>query len=235
MKRFWEIDLLRALAIIGMIVFHFFFILDFYDVFNQDLSEGLWHILARIVQFIFIGLVGVSLALSRQKGGNFYKKQIKRGLTVLGAGLLVSAGTWFVVEEFVRFGILHFIGAGILIGQFFAGFRFGNLILAGVSFFAGQYVEGISTEFPPLYIFGFDYGSINTIDYFPIFPWISMVFLGIFLGNIFYKNGERKFAIKDLRMPKFVSFLSKHSLIIYLLHVPIIVALIFLLQSILTV
>lgn len=233
MKRFWEIDLLRGLAVLGMIIFHIFFMLDFYGIFQQELYEGLWNILARFVQFIFTTLVGVSLVLSRGKRekSDFIKRQTKRGFFVVFCALIVSLGTYlFIGESYVRFGILHFIGLGILLGQFFVDFRYFNLILAVLSFWLGYILPGIQTDFAPFYILGLDYGNFSTIDYFPLFPWSGFIFLGISFGHFWLKRERRL----EFKVPSFILFLGQNSLLIYLIHVPIILGIILAVQSILT-
>jgi len=70
-----------------------------------------------------------------------------------------------------------------------------------------------------------------TVDYFPIFPWFGLCLVGIATGHWLYKENKRRFSIPDLSKYKPVSafsWLGKHSLVIYLVHQPIIAGVLFL-------
>ena len=63
-KRFWEIDLLRGIGVIMMIVFHFLYDLNHFDIYKLSLYSGYFLIYVYVGASIFIGLVGISLSLS---------------------------------------------------------------------------------------------------------------------------------------------------------------------------
>lgn len=225
MKRFWKIDAMRGLAVAGMIIFHFFFILDFFDVINQQMRSGWWLIFARLIQFIFLGLVGVTLALSQKTNTD----QLLRGLKILGLGLIVTFVTYiFIPEQFVVFGILHFIGTSIIILAPLLKKPNLALVLAIAVLLVSPSLSSQQTAFLPLYILGLQTPlSVNPVDYFPIFPWISVILIGLFIGH-FLK--EKKF-YQQVTVPKYfqtLTFLGKRSLLIYLIHVPIIIGILIL-------
>ena len=73
--------------------------------------------------------------------------------------------------------------------------------------------------------------NIAGLDYFPLFPWMGMVGMGVFLGQVFYPKGVRCIgrALEQQRVsertrviPRFrvVCFLGRHSLAVYMIHVP---------------
>lgn len=235
-KRFIEIDFLRGMAVLGMVIFHLFFVLDYFGVVANEMYEGFWLVLARSVQFVFLGLVGVSLALSlsRQKAGElfrgFYSRQLKRSLLVLAMAMLVTLFTYAAVPDaYVNFGILHLIAVSIFLLMFLAGGKWLNLFLGIAALLIAFSIKDIEVTTPLLYPFGFDFAGINTLDYFPIFPWISVPLFGMFLGNVFYGSFQRrlwarKFACFEVgffgKSP--VLFLGKHALLIYMLHIPVI-------------
>jgi uncharacterized membrane protein len=64
-----------------------------------------------------------------------------------------------------------------------------------------------------------------SVDYEPIFPWFGMVLIGMGLGEFLYPEGVRSFTLPQI--PEIVvrplAFLGRHSLIIYLVHQPVII------------
>ncbi len=63
-KRFWEVDSLRGLAIVMMVVFHFIFDLNYFGIYSFNIYSGFLWWFARITASMFIFVVGVSLSLS---------------------------------------------------------------------------------------------------------------------------------------------------------------------------
>jgi uncharacterized membrane protein len=62
-------------------------------------------------------------------------------------------------------------------------------------------------------------------------PWFGVVLMGIFFGNLLYSDSARRFQLADISFfsgIKVISFLGKHSLLIYLLHQPLIIAVLYL-------
>lgn len=186
--------------------------------------EGGWLVLARFVQFSFLGLTGVSLAISYNRHGqSFYKKQLLRGLHVFGMGMLITLVTYvFVREDYVKFGILHLIGLSIVFLHPFASKKYFNLILSLVIFVIAVLIDKTQVNSMIGFILGFKTTDISSLDYFPIFPWIGIVSLGAFLGNIIYKNNNSLLKLNSGTF-KPIIFLGRHSLIIYMTHIPIIV------------
>jgi len=220
--RLWEIDSIRGLAIIGMIIFHVFFILNFFDVVKNDMHKGGWFLLAIFVQLMFLVLVGVSLTLSKSS----YEKQFLRGLKVLFMGILVSIITYFFDPVlFVKFGILHLIGLSVIVFSPISGQKYSSLFCGIASLLIWKFISNIAGTSTILYILGFKNPNMYSLDYFPIFPWISVVLFGIFIGNLFrgkITNDKLKTHLAPKMMMPFV-FIGQNSLLIYMIHIPIII------------
>ena len=243
-ERFWEIDFLRGLAIILMISYHFIFDLSFFGIYPVNLSSGLVWYFPRIIAGIFIFLVGLSLILSYSRAEisgtysgdrEFFFKYLKRGIWIFFLGILITLVTWiFIKEEFIIFGILHFIGLAIILQYPFLRFKrykYLSLISGLVFISTGLYLNTFTFNFLWLIWMGFIPPNLVTVDYFPLLPWLGVVSLGIFAGSILYRNYQRRFKLRDLSRYKPVKafiFFGRHSLIIYFIHQPILIAFLYL-------
>jgi uncharacterized membrane protein len=239
-ERFWEVDFLRGLAIILMITYHFIFDLIFFGIYTFNLSSGILWYFPRIIAGIFIFLVGISLYLSYSraeisgsytKDRDYFSKYLKRGLWIFSLGLIITLVTWiFIRPEFIIFGILHFIGLAIILSypllKYNEKYKYLNLGMGLIFIITGFYLNSFSFNFSWLLWLGFIPQNLNTVDYFPLLPWLGMVSIGIFTGSILYRNYKRKYQIPDLNSNltvKIFTFMGRHSLIIYFIHQPILI------------
>jgi len=233
-QRFWEIDALRGIAIVMMIIFHFFLDLSLSGRYSIDIHSVFWRDFAITVATTFIFIVGASLTISysRLKQKSFIA-YLKRGLKIFSWGLLITILTWlFLRERFIIFGILHFIGIAIILAYPFVKFinPVLNIIFGVVIIFLGTIVSILRFNFPYLLWLGFIPSNFHSLDYFPILPWFGIILIGISFGKIFYLDGKRIINIPDLskfKAVKVFSFLGRHSLFIYLIHQPIMIALLY--------
>jgi uncharacterized membrane protein len=63
-------------------------------------------------------------------------------------------------------------------------------------------------------------------DYRPLLPWFGIVLIGLFFGNVVYGDGRRPAVLGDKApvLARPLLPLGKNSLLIYLVHQPIIIA-----------
>lgn len=216
-KRLIEIDALRGIAIVCMVFFHGAFDWMVLGQWSFEPYEWPLIVLVRAVQFLFLGLVGVSVALSRRS----VREQVKRGAVIFACGLLVSLATWVAFpEEYVRFGVLHFIGMVVPLVALLKGKRVWALAVAILCFVAGQAMNGMSVETPWLLWLGFRPEHFSTLDYFPLMQWLAVPLVGLVIGETVYKKGEPT-ALEWLGSVLGLAALGRHSLAIYLLHQPV--------------
>jgi uncharacterized membrane protein len=238
-KRFWEIDFFRGIAIIMMVIYHSVYDLSSFGHYNINATSGFWLYFARVTANTFIFLVGVSLYISYTKTEKIiknkrtlYAKYFQRGLKIFCYGLIITVVTWFFLGRgCVIFGILHLIGISIILAFPFLKLRFWNFPMGVFCIILGAYLKGLTFNFPWLLWLGFKPINFYSVDYFPLLPWFGVVLLGIFFGNLFYIDESRKFFVVDfshISIVKLLSFLGKHSLLIYLIHQPLIIALLYL-------
>lgn len=240
MERLWEIDFLRGLSIILMVIFNWSYVLKFLDIYILTRSSLYWNLFPKAIASSFILIAGVSLTLRHEallernlSLRKIYRSYIKRSAFIFGLGLGITAVTYISYPEyFIFFGILHLIGFSTLIAipmikRPYLGLITGSAILAVSS------TLSYSSESLLLASLGLSPVNIQTFDYFPVFPWAGLIFLGIFLGNILYPEGERKIDfVEQLDFKLFRSigkYLGQNSLLIYLIHQPLIIVLLLIL------
>ena len=110
--RIFFLDEMRALALIGMIIYHAAY--DLYALFGLDFnfySPG-WDTLQMAVCCTFIVIAGISSRLT--------KNALKHGFVVFDCGMLMTVGTYFFMpDQAIWFGVLHFLGASMMIYYLF--------------------------------------------------------------------------------------------------------------------
>ncbi len=238
--RFWEVDFLRGIAVVGMITFHLIYDLCFFHVSSIELSTLPWLLLGRGTASVFIFLVGVSLSLSyarsRLKGKppNKTRKYLNRGTRILSYGFFISIVTWvFLGDDMVVFGILHLIGLSIILSIPLLDKSPRHLFTAGALLFV---LFPLLKPFIPvggfwLIILGFPPQGFSSVDYAPLLPWYGLVLLGLGAGKTFYGGYVRRKKIPDYTSILPVSLIchtGRHSLFIYFIHQPILLTLMYL-------
>ena len=227
-------DFLRGIAIIMMIVFHIIDDINFFMWNTFNTSSGFWYYLARLTVMIFLLLVGISLTLSFSRNKNApWMKYLKRGLKIFSWGLLITLMTWiFFRRGFVMFGVLHMIGVSIILAYPFLKLKYWNLGIGAVFVIAGILLKNLVFGFSWLVWLGLKPTTFYTVDYIPILPWFGVVLIGIFLGNWLYSGYKRQFSLPDLSknpIVKVFCWLGQKSLIIYLIHQPLLIGVLYLL------
>lgn len=238
-ERFWEVDLIRGIALLMMITYHLIYDLYYFGNYGIDANSGVWLILGRSTAILFITIVGVSLSLSYARvkddlsTNEILIKYVKRGGFIFSLGLLITIATYLFLkgEGYVRFGILHLIGVAVILSVPLLRYKYVNLVGAGVVIVTGFYLADLSFSFNWLLWLGFRPEGFHTVDYFPILPWFGLVLLGIFIGKLLYPEYSRMIKIPDLSRKKpirFVSFIGQNTLIFYLVHQPILISVLYL-------
>ena len=231
--RFWEVDAARGVAIIMMIVYHSTYDLDTLGGYDIQSTTGQWALFADVTAGLFLFLVGVSLAISRARttltGWNLFRKYLARGLRILVYAVVLTFVFLALGMGVVAFGILHLIGISIILAYPFLRLRFTNLVLGALIFVAGQYIlaQGLDSQSIWLLPFGIVPEGVIMPDYRPLLPWFGVVLIGLFFGNLVYGDGGRPAVTEDeAPLPaRPLLPLGRNSLFIYLIHQPIIIAL----------
>ena len=235
--RYWEIDFLRGSAVVMMVAFHFVFDLNFLGIYEIQVYSGWLEWFAYSIGTIFLLLVGVSLTISYRRAKqkldarSLRWKYVKRGLWIFSLGLVVTVVTMvYPGRGYVLFGVLHCIGLSIIAAYVLLPYRWSNLVLGILIVIMGTVVAQFTYPFPWLAWLGFAPVGFYSIDYFPILPWFGVVLIGVFVGNTVYRNLAKVRRNSDrerVRRLEPMLFLGRHSLIIYLLHQPVLFAILY--------
>ena len=224
------IDLARTAALIGMVAFHVSYDLLMFDLIPRAYAaSNFFYFHARIVAGSFLVLAGLGLWLAHGQAIRwpaFWRRFVK----VAGAAVLVSVATWVAMPDFyIYFGILHAIALFSLLGL--AAVRLPAPIPVAVAavFIAGSfYLSGPQFDAPLLRFIGLSTQPAQTMDFEPVFPWFGAVLLGIALGQIGGRLGlwARLSGVPAGKWVDRLGWAGRHSLVIYLIHQPILIGLI---------
>ena len=229
-RRYQILDTIRGCALISMLLYHAAW--DMVYLFGADwpwyhgFAAYVWQ---QSICWTFILLSGYCWSLGR--------RQLRRGLTVFLCGALITAVTWFFMPgNLVYCGVLTLLGASSMLlvplapalervpaqagaaGSFllflvtrdvnagflgFEGMRFAALP-------AGLYRDHL-TALP-----GFPPADFFSTDYFSLFPWFFLFLTGWFLFRL------RPEEVREIRRVPLVTAMGRHSLLIYMLHQPVV-------------
>lgn len=209
--RIWFIDAWRGVAVAAMVLFHFCYDLQEFYGFSLDYRQGFLFWLGRAAAVSFICIAGLSTCLSR--------RSLRHGLQLLAWGGAISIGTAVLLpDQFIRFGILHFLGCALLTAPLLhrlpPTMQFAFFI---ISLWIGLYPDW-DRYAGPTFLAGLLPIPIASADYYPFFPWYALFIAGHLGGAILLHHLQPTPPPAKWRL---LSWIGRHSLEIYLLHQPV--------------
>ena len=221
-QRIWELDALRGLCILCVIVVHFLFDLQYFI--GLDLTLPAWfQFIQQYGGILFVVLSGCCATLG--------SRSFRRGLIVFGAGMLISLVTagmyWLGLSDrtvIVWFGVLHLLGLCMMVYPLFRKLPTAPLTaLALCIILIGYAITGLRVSAPFLFPFGLVTDHFFSSDYFPIFPQLGWFLLGVVLGRTVYAKQQTLLpgSAQNFFLLRFFCWCGRQSLFIYLLHQPI--------------
>lgn len=237
-RHLW-IDRLRGITLISMIGYHLCWDLhNLYDASLPFMGTAFSHVWQQSICWSFILLSGYCLSLG--------KKTYRHGFTLLVCALVIRLVTGVVEpDETVRYGVLFLLGlssllAGLLRKPLEKVPSVLGLILSFALFFLTFDVRLGYLGYESLHLLrlpralyqssafawlGFPNRAFHSGDYFPVFPWVFLFLAGFYLSRLCPPNPLKKTRASG----GLLSFLGRHSLIIYMIHQPILYGLCYLL------
>jgi len=243
-SRAFELDALRGLAIIMMILHHLIYDLRYViglDVFAwQDSNFFIDWIRAPFV-FIFLFVSGICCSFSKN---NFLRSLKMAIVAVLFSGVFFAVSVITDSEMYVYFNVLHLLALGTLgyalLSYLEKKHSLKNinaiLIFAGVIFLWIAYpLSRLDPSYNPFLLPLFEgfAAGVGMADYMPLAPWFGMFIFGALFGRLYYQNKQTRFPnchanIRTAIIP--FEFVGRNSLMFYLFHQPVLLALLYLLQ-----
>ena len=230
--RFAIVDIARGVAIIAMMAYHLCWDLSYFRFIPADVGyDPQWVLIARSILSAFLFLVGIGLVLGHGNGIR-WRSFWRRWLFVVAGALAISAATYFAFpQSFVYFGVLHAIALFSLLG----------LAFLRTPLWLAIAVAAIVVALPLVYSdplfnqkawswLGFWQIPPPTNDLVPVFPSFGTVLLGIIAARLILPSrfAPRLAAIAPSgRLPRLLAFLGRWSLVIYLVHQPILLGLVY--------
>ena len=225
-------DTLRGLTLLSMIAYHgcwdMVYILGADWSWYQSSGAYLWQ---QSICWTFILLSGFSFSLGR--------RHWRRGRLVFGCGAVVTAVTLVVMPgQEIWFGVLTLLGSCMLLGALLerplgrvpAG---AGLVLSAALFVLTRSVnrgylgfEGLRLAALPGELYrnmataylGFPFPGFRSTDYFSLVPWLFLFLTGYFLFRL---TGKHLAAAPDLGRCAPLEALGRRSLLVYMLHQPV--------------
>lgn len=246
MSRVTELDALRGVAVLLMILDHIAF--DFWGLLPMAFrdfpaSGGLssqivnvakmywtWDVrtvVRYVVLFVFLGLTGVCCSFS--------KSNLKRGGKLMIAAMVLTAGTFAVgrmvgdPDILITFGVLHCIALALLIigalekvtSNKWVYLSIG-VVLTGVGIWlrvrGAPFASYASAPFPEL----LGKGILGLVEIgsdcfaFPLHG--GQIFIGVFLGKVLFADKKPVYRKPTPYRNNFLTFVGRNSLWIYLIH-----------------
>lgn len=251
-KRVYLLDIIRGILIIYVVYYHFMY--DLNDIMGHEIPYLYSHWFSAIRDCMSGSLIFIS-GISC----NFSRNNIKRGVrTLLIAMVLTIATVVAMPSQTIIFGILHLLGTMMLLyglGEYIADkhkkkkeasmpirlilmcvflllffvcqeMYYGWLKLGAFKLYLPRPLYGGNNGL--LYIMGF-WQRLNSADYYPLIPWGLLFLAGAMGGRIFKGDRLPQFMYRNFCRP--LAFIGRHTMIIYLVHQPLLLGIFMLVQK----
>lgn len=230
--RYALLDELRGLDLISMMLYHgcwdLVYLFGVRASWYSDRPGQLWQ---QSICWVFILLSGFCVPLGHHT--------LRRGAQVFGAGALVTAVTLlFMPEDRVLFGVLTLLGSAMLLTALLekalqrippvAGLAVSAVLFAVTQNVSMGYLglggwrlwlpQSLYANYFTAYLGFAPWGFFST-DYFAILPWLFLFWCGFFLH---YAIGREHMEPLRRSVCPPLGWLGRHSLLLYLLHQPVI-------------
>ena len=205
-----------------MAVYHACWDLTYYRLIDAGIGvDPMWITFQRSILTAFLLLSGAGLALGHGDGIR-WRSFWRREAILVAAALATSLGTYLLFGDyFAYFGVLHAIALFSLLSLTLVVAPLWIGILATVAALALPALYS-SDAFDPHWLswLGFFRVTPETADLVPVFPWLGVFLTGMLAMRLFGNAPAFTWSTPN-RAVRTVGFLGRWSLIVYLIHQPL--------------
>ena len=228
--RILALDIIRGVAIGGVVLFHVVWDLEFAGFVQGVARPPIWLLFGRSLAGTFMIVVGVSLVLAHRREFHWSAFGRRLGVIILAAAAITAVTSFTFPADFVYFGILHAIAVATVVGALFLGTN--ALVCLAVGSLVA--VLPLMLEFSTfdarwLAWIGFAAHPPPSNDFVPVFPWVGLTLLGIAAAKWTAAWPSKTGLVQPARPRWFaraLAWMGRRSLLIYLVHQPILLAIV---------
>ena len=220
---------------LAMIIYHFYWDLGYFGFIDpRVVTQGFGLFSAQLIGLSFITIAGISSRLL-SISNSCKSKIVKRIFRLMTISIAISILTFILDKSsFIFFGILHFLSVCSIISLILIKIN-SNLqlffIFLGIGLIS---ISDITFNIPFIFSWlGFNKQLPMTNDFYPIIPWVTFYLFGFWLGGVINEIPNKRFknlSNTDLQLSvvlKLIEYVGRKSLIIYILHQPLLFSLFF--------
>lgn len=227
--RLASLDILRGIFVLLMIIFHFLWDLNEVGII-ENFPDWFWEQAPNFIGGSFLLIAGYSSAIEEKNTPRevLFKKFIRKFGRIAAVAFFVSiVSTLLFPEVPIYFGILHCIAGAYVFIYIISKFTLSiPTFLSILGILIGAYYSYHPVEEKRLFwLLSSDVSDMS--DYYPLLPWACVACLGYLYGKKFYIQQSHKTPeLASSILVKFFLKMGRHSLVIYLLHQPILLSII---------
>jgi uncharacterized membrane protein len=225
------LDAARGVGIVAMVAYHGAFDLLFFGYVDWPVTtHPAWRAFAAAIASTFLFLVGVSLVVAHGRGVR-WRPYLRRLAVIAAAAGAVTVATSLAMPAPIYFGILHAIAAFSVLALPFVFVPLPVVLVAAGAVFALPFVfrhEVFAAAWA--YPLGLAPVPPYTFDYEPVFPWLAVTLLGVALAR-WRPPRPGSQPPRESRVWDATAWLGRHSLLVYLLHQPVIFAVLLIMSN----
>ncbi len=231
-RRLDAIDVLRGVALVWMIAYHFCFDLNKFGLARFDFyRDPLWTLQRTAILGIFLFCAGLGQAVASHQAQP-WSRFWRRWIQVAVCAVFVSVGSWWMFpDSFIYFGVLHGMAVMLVIARLTAGWGAWLLLPALLALVLPYGAAGLLAQSrweqafnaPTLNWLGLITGKPVTEDFVPLLPWIALVWCGSLAGARWLHLTGQTPAWQASGPSSALAWLGRHSLWVYMLHQPLMI------------
>lgn len=224
--RHQPVDIARGAALVAMIIYHAAWFSVDADLTGFDMRALGWVVFQKCIAGTFFFLVGLSLHLAATPRLRLGRYLQRLGKLAACAAVVTITSVVLNPRQVVTFGILHSILACSLLALPLRRLPAPALLALALPLVGlGALYTHPAFNDPWLSWLGMAERLRPTFDHQPLLPWLGVVLCGLVVGRWLYPSHDVPLARWHSAAPpaRGLATMGRHSLLIYMAHVPILI------------